>query len=199
MPDECSDVLHPVTRFCYPEQNLKVMAKPVKFSEPKGCSRAVVTHSEARLKGQQFIWILLAYIPLQRSLQTLKAHTFIFSFLWDRNTLCIASSLCKPSCVLPTPQSLLTNKRGLSQHLPGRRGLQVWFPWPNIGKKQNTPEARIRKHMCIYLKAECHQWSYITVKSAANKCIVSALCCGKQILRDFTGILKGGHCYQEVH
>lgn len=36
------------------------------------------------------------------------------------------------------------------------------------------------------------------MKLAANKGFVSALSCGKQLLRDFTGILTEGQCYQEV-
>lgn len=53
-------------------------------------------------------------------------------------------------------------------------------------------------YLCLSLKVESHQWSYFNVKLAANKCLVAALCWGKQILRDFTGILTSGQCYQEV-
>lgn len=40
-------------------------------------------------------------------------------------------------------------------------------------------------YLCLSSKAKSHQWSYFNVKLAANKCLVTALCCGKQILRDW--------------
>lgn len=53
-------------------------------------------------------------------------------------------------------------------------------------------------YLYLSLKAESHQWSYFNMKLAANKCLVAALCCGKQIPRDFTGVLTDGQCHQEV-
>lgn len=81
---------------------------------------------------------------------SIKAFPFIFSFQWDRNTLGIASSLCNPPCVLHTPQSLPIIREVSHSTSLGEEGSIVRFPWPNIGKKQNTLEVWIRKHICIY-------------------------------------------------
>lgn len=164
----------------------------MKFSESKGCSGAVLHTLRPGSKGNsssESYWPIHIYRGPHRL--WIKASTSIFSFWWDRNILCITPSLY--------PQSLLLIRQVSHNTCLGEDSPTVWFPCPNIGKKaEHTRSVDKETYLYQSLKAKSHQWSYLNMKLAANKCLVPVLCCGKQILRDSTGVLTGGQCYQKV-
>lgn len=114
----------------------------------------------------------------------IKAFT---SLQWNTKTLCVVSSLYSLESANKKPH--------LSLHFGENRAPQCGF---HVSMGKECICIYLWRHNAFSKTRKSHQWSYFITKLAANKGLVSALSCGKQILRGSTGILTEGQCSQEV-